>query len=78
MTQKTVVVTGFGLFRDLTVNASWEVARLLPETGIIEELNINLVTVNIPVSYKDVDQIVPTLWGQHEPAVSYVILWYLV
>ncbi|XP_015378881.1 PREDICTED: pyroglutamyl-peptidase 1 [Diuraphis noxia] len=69
MTQKTVVVTGFGLFRDYIVNASWEVARLLPETGIAEELNINLVTINIPVSYKDVDQIVPTLWVQHEPAL---------
>jgi len=71
MTQKTVVVTGFGLFRDYIVNASWEVARILPETGIAEELNINLVTMNIPVSYKDVDQIVPTLWVQHEPAVSF-------
>ncbi|XP_029341895.1 pyroglutamyl-peptidase 1-like isoform X1 [Acyrthosiphon pisum] len=69
MTPKTVVVTGFGLFRDYIVNASWEVARVLPETGIAEELNINLVTVNIPVSYKDVDQIVPTLWVQHEPAL---------
>jgi len=70
MTQKTVVVTGFGLFRDYKVNASWEVARLLPETGITQELNINLVTINIPVSYKDVDQIVPALWIQHEPDVS--------
>ncbi|XP_060860805.1 pyroglutamyl-peptidase 1 isoform X2 [Metopolophium dirhodum] len=69
MTPKTVVVTGFGLFRDYKVNASWEVARVLPETGIAEELNINLVTINIPVSYKDVDQIVPTLWVQHEPAL---------
>lgn len=71
MIPKTVVVTGFGLFRDHIVNASWEVARVLPETGIAEELNINLVTINIPVSYKDVDQIVPTLWVQYEPAVSF-------
>jgi len=71
MSPKTVVVTGFGLFRDYTVNASWEVAQVLPETGIAEELNINLVTINIPVSYKDVDQIVPKLWVQHEPAVSF-------
>lgn len=69
MSQKTVVVTGFGLFRNYKVNASWEVARVLPETGITEELNINLVTINIPVSYKDVDQIVPTLWVQHDPAL---------
>jgi len=71
MTLKTVVVTGFGLFRDYKVNASWEVARVLPDTCIAEELNINLVTINIPVSYKDVDKIVPILWVQHEPAVSF-------
>jgi len=70
MALKTVVVTGFGLFRSYDVNASWEVARMLPETGIAEELNINLVTFNVPVSYKDVDKIVPTLWTEHKPAVS--------
>lgn len=72
MALKTVVVTGFGLFRDYDVNSSWEVARVLPETGIAEELNINLVTFLVPVSYKDVDQIVPSLWAQHKPAVSHL------
>lgn len=70
MPKSTVVVTGFGIFRDYEVNPSWEVARKLPETGIAEELNINLVTVNVPVSYEDVDQTVPKLWAQHNPAVS--------
>lgn len=77
MATKTVIVTGFGLFHDYKVNASWEVARVLPETGIAEELNINLVLFNIPVSYKKVDEIVPTLWAQHEPTVSFTIF-YLV
>lgn len=72
MASKTVVVTGFGLFRDYQVNASWEVAQELHKTDITKELNINLVTVNIPVSYKDVDQTVPTLWSQHKPDVSCV------
>lgn len=70
MSSNTVVVTGFGLFGDYQVNASWEVARLLPKTGIADELNINLVTINVPVSYKDVDQIVPDLWDQYKPVVS--------
>jgi len=70
MSPRTVVVTGFGLFRDYKVNASWEVARHLPETGIAKEFDINLVTIEIPVSYKDVDQIVPTLWAQYKPTVS--------
>lgn len=70
MSSKTVVVTGFGLFKDYEVNASWEVARALPETGLAKELNVNLITINIPVSYKDVDQIVPTLWNRHKPTVS--------
>lgn len=73
MATKTVIVTGFGLFRDYKVNASWEVARVLPETGIAEELNINLVLINIPVSYKEVDEIVPTLWAQHKPTVSFTV-----
>lgn len=73
MASKTVVVTGFGLFRDYQVNASWEVAQELLKTGITKDLNINLITVNVPVSYKDVDQIVPTLWSQHKPDVSYTI-----
>ncbi|VVC34320.1 Hypothetical protein CINCED_3A022994 [Cinara cedri] len=69
MALKTVVVTGFGLFRDYTMNPSWEIAQKLHTTGIIEELNINLITTCIPVCYKDVDQIVPLLWFQHEPAL---------
>lgn len=73
MASKTVVVTGFGLFRDYKVNASWEVAKVLPKTGIANELNINLITINIPVSYQDVDQIVPSLWSQHKPDVSYKV-----
>lgn len=73
MVPKTVVVTGFGLFHDYKVNSSWEVARVLPETGIADELNINLITINIPVSYTDVDQIVPTLWDQHKPTVSLTV-----
>lgn len=71
MDPKTVVVTGFGLFRDYEVNASWEVAQALHKTGIDKNLNINLVTINIPVSYKDVDQIVPELWSQHKPVVRF-------
>lgn len=78
MAQKTIVVTGFGTFRDYKVNPSWEVARVLHTTGIIEELDINLITINIPVCYEDVDQIVPTLWSQHKPVVSCTlhICWY--
>lgn len=73
MASKTVVVTGFGLFRDYCVNASWEVAKLLPKTGIADELNINLVTLNIPVSYRDVDQIVPNIWDEYKPTVMHII-----
>lgn len=73
MTSNTVIVTGFGLFRNYQVNASWEVAQVLSGTGIADELNINLVTINVPVSYEDVDQIVPGLWAQYKPAVSSVV-----
>lgn len=72
---KTVVVTGFGLFHNYKVNASWEVAQALHKTGIGKDLNINLVTINIPVSYKDVDQIVPKLWAQHKPVVNFSLFY---
>lgn len=70
MAARTVVVTGFGPFRDYAVNASWEVARALPGTGLAEQLNVDLVTALVPVSYGDVDRIVPALWDRHRPSVS--------
>lgn len=73
MDKKTVIVTGFGVFRDYKVNSSWEVAQALHKTDIDKDLNINLLTINIPVSYNDVDLIVPKLWIQHKPAVSFSI-----
>jgi len=71
-----VLITGFGPFRDHTVNASWEAVRLIPDRGISLPSNlssgipVNLVTYQIPVVYKSVAHIVPRLWDKHQPDVN--------
>lgn len=61
-----VLVTGFGPFRDHSVNASWEAVKLLPNYKIE---GVNLHIKEIPVTYKDVEEIVPKLWKDLQPKV---------
>lgn len=68
--QDTVIVTGFGPFRNHNVNASWEAVRFLPTTGIEKELGIRLVTEEVPVSYEYVETKIPQLWTCHKPLAS--------
>uniref|UniRef100_A0A1B6HXA1 Pyroglutamyl-peptidase I n=1 Tax=Homalodisca liturata TaxID=320908 RepID=A0A1B6HXA1_9HEMI len=65
--RNTVIVTGFGPFQNHNINASWEAVRLLPSTGIESDLNICLVTEQIPVSYNDVGTKIPKLWNSYKP-----------
>lgn len=62
---RTILVTGFGPFRDHQVNASWEAVKLLPN----EIEDIKLVKVEIPVTYEDVDTKIPALWKDLNPEV---------
>lgn len=60
-----VLVTGFGPFDCHTVNASWEAVKQLAQLGVAH--NVNLITVEIPVDYKVVQQLIPNLWETHQP-----------
>ncbi|XP_050541180.1 pyroglutamyl-peptidase 1 [Daktulosphaira vitifoliae] len=69
MVEKVIVVTGFGPFRQYKVNSSWEIAKCLFDTGIENELNCKLIKIEVPVSYKDVDEIIPKLWTEYKPTL---------
>lgn len=62
---KTILVTGFGPFRDHLVNASWESVKLLPD----EIDDYKLVKKEIPVLYYDVETKIPAFWRELNPEV---------
>lgn len=68
--KRCVIVTGFGPFNGYDVNASWEAVRLLPELDVENDLNVKLVTKQIPVAYESVTNIIPSLWSKYKPLVS--------
>lgn len=70
--RKTVIVTGFAPFGGHEVNASWESVKLLKETELENELGVELVVEEIPVTYCVVEEKVPELWRKHKPLVSKV------
>ncbi|ENN73675.1 hypothetical protein HUJ04_004608 [Dendroctonus ponderosae] len=64
MTESDVVlVTGFGPFGEHAVNASWEAVSLLPGTIA----GCTIVKQEIPVLYRQVEEIVPRLWHRYNP-----------
>ena len=60
-----IVVTGFGLFRDYTVNASWEAVKGLPD--IWNDLENMLIIEEIPVEYEFIQKNVPEKWKDKMP-----------
>jgi pyroglutamyl-peptidase len=62
-------VTGFGPFASHSVNASWVAVREMERSGGLGP-GINLVTVEVPVSYDIVTELIPQLWKIHKPVVS--------
>lgn len=71
----TILMTGFGPFREHVVNASWQTVRLIPERGVTLPPNIDgdtpvkLIIYEVPVIYKLVARIIPQLWEKHQPDV---------
>ena len=66
-----VLLTGFGPFGIHQTNASWEAVKHLSSIeGIEEQLNIQLVTKEIPVEYSYVRDNIPILWQNHKPQVG--------
>ncbi|CAH0724130.1 unnamed protein product, partial [Brenthis ino] len=62
-----VLVTGFGPFLNHPVNASWEAVKLMNKEEIEKKHNVELVTIEMPVTYENVDEFVPALWETHTP-----------
>uniref|UniRef100_A0A224YXE0 Pyroglutamyl peptidase i n=1 Tax=Rhipicephalus zambeziensis TaxID=60191 RepID=A0A224YXE0_9ACAR len=62
--EPTVLLTGFGLFRDYGHNSSNEVVKALAKTGIP---GTRLVTKEVPVEYDTVSSVVPRLWEELKP-----------
>ena len=60
-----IVVTGFGLFRDYEVNASWEAVKGLPD--IWSDRDNTLIIEEIPVEYDFVQKQVPEKWEPQNP-----------
>ncbi|KAJ8925932.1 hypothetical protein NQ315_009784 [Exocentrus adspersus] len=61
-----IIVTGFGPFRNHSVNASWEAVKLLPDQ--LDEFNI--IKKEVPVIYDQVQNNIPDLWKKLNPIVS--------
>lgn len=74
-----VLVTGFGPYLDVPVNPSWEAVQLLHlQRDVIEDRhNIELVLLELPVTYEHVDEFVPQLWETHTPKVNrFLFMWH--
>ncbi|KAM3959444.1 pyroglutamyl-peptidase 1 [Aphomia sociella] len=62
-----ILVTGFGPFFNHPVNASWEAVKLMNKEEIEKKHKVELVQIEIPVTYENVDEFVPAIWETHEP-----------
>ncbi|XP_065415295.1 pyroglutamyl-peptidase 1-like protein isoform X2 [Chrysemys picta bellii] len=64
----TVVVTGFGPFRQHLINSSWEAVKEMSKLGLGE--NIDLHIMQLPVSYQKAKELVCKIWGTLQPLTN--------
>ncbi|KAG7267916.1 hypothetical protein CRUP_006666 [Coryphaenoides rupestris] len=64
-TKKKVIVTGFEPFGGDKVNASWEAVKELQRLGLGNSVDLHVQ--EIPVEYRPVKELLPSLWKQHQP-----------
>lgn len=67
-TKRNVVLTGFGLFRDHQLNPSWEAIK--DDRLHIDRPNVNLIKLQVDVSYDEVDRVVEHLWETYNPLLT--------
>lgn len=74
--QPTILVTGFGPFKEHKVNASWEAVKLLEKLfdSWEKSSSVNLIIDEIPVAYNDVAARVKESWEKYKPSVSINII----
>lgn len=63
--KRSIVITGFGVFRDHQLNPSWECIK--DEQFKIDIPDLNIIKAQIDVSYEVVDEYVEKLWKEHDP-----------
>ncbi|XP_024066719.1 pyroglutamyl-peptidase 1-like protein [Terrapene carolina triunguis] len=64
----TVVVTGFGPFRQHLINSSWEAVKETSKLGLGE--NIDLHIMQLPVAYQKAKELVCKIWGTLQPLLT--------
>ncbi|XP_034640853.1 pyroglutamyl-peptidase 1-like protein isoform X2 [Trachemys scripta elegans] len=64
----TVVVTGFGPFRQHLINSSWEAVKEMSKLGLGE--NIDLHIMQLPASYQKAKELVCKIWGTPQPLLT--------
>ncbi|XP_054858144.1 pyroglutamyl-peptidase 1-like protein [Eublepharis macularius] len=65
VSSKTVVVTGFGPFRQHLVNSSWEAVKELSKLGLGSEVNLHIA--ELPVAYQKAKELVCEIWATLQP-----------
>ncbi|XP_061588700.1 pyroglutamyl-peptidase 1-like [Cololabis saira] len=63
--RKKVIVTGFEPFGEHVVNSSWAAVQELERLGLGEA--VDLYVCEIPVEYKAIGSLLPSLWKEHRP-----------
>ncbi|MEQ2256172.1 Pyroglutamyl-peptidase 1 [Ilyodon furcidens] len=63
--KKKVVVTGFEPFGEHAVNSSWVAVQELEQLGLGETVDLHVC--ELPVDYQAVENILPSLWKEHQP-----------
>lgn len=68
--RKRVLMTGFAPFKPYKTNPSWVGVQAMNRAAIQIKHDIKLIRVEVPVSYNEVDQLIPRLWKKYQPDVS--------
>lgn len=63
--KKKVLVTGFEPFGEHAVNSSWVAVQELERLGLGEAVDLHVCEV--PVEYQAVQNLLPSLWKEHQP-----------
>ncbi|KAJ6662869.1 hypothetical protein lerEdw1_011073 [Lerista edwardsae] len=61
----TVVVTGFGPFRQHLINSSWEAVKELSKLGLGDEVDLHIM--ELPVAYQKAKELVCKVWATLRP-----------
>jgi len=65
-----VLITGFGPFRSVLVNPSWEVAKAL-KMYLEWKCPIHIIIEQMDVTYDDVSTKIPDHWLKYNPTVRF-------